>query len=122
MRKTAIFTIVAFAMSAFAQEGHPLTGTWVGDWTANPSQRNHITLVLSWEGNDKIGGVINPGPDSVQIQAFVVDYAKWSFRFEAEAKDAGGKPVRIEADGVFENLGSPNRKLCARQFGVWRRR
>ena len=115
MRRLALFLCVAIAASAFAQEGHPLTGTWTGDWGAGPAQRNHITLVIGWDGNDKISGVINPGPDSTPMQSIAVDYTKWTVRIEAEAKDAAGRPVRIEAEGRFEDLGSPHRKL----IGKW---
>src|SRR5262245_57024510 len=47
-------SLILFFLSAlvplFAQEGHPLTGTWSGDWGPTPTQRNHVTLVMSWDG------------------------------------------------------------------------
>jgi hypothetical protein len=69
---------------------------------------------MNWDGNEKIAGVINPGPDSVPIQTIVVDYTNWTVRIEAETKDASGKPVRIDAEGKFENLGLPNRRLTGK--------
>jgi hypothetical protein len=49
-----------------------------------------------------------------------VDYTKWIVRIEAETKDATGKPVRIQAEGAVEDLGSPHRRLVGKwtQGGV----
>ena len=114
MRRRVLFVFLAAAVSAFAQEGHPLTGTWTGSWGANPAQRNHITLVMNWDG-DKVTGVINPGLDSVTLQSVFVDYSRWIVRIGADTKDAAGVPVRIEAEGELEDMGSPHRKL----IGTW---
>jgi hypothetical protein len=113
-RRTLFVCIAVIATTAFAQEGHPLSGTWTGDWGPSAAQRTHITLVMNWEG-DKITGVINPGPDSAPLNVFV-DYANWAVRIDAEAKDAAGKAVRIEAEGKLEEMGSARRKL----LGTWR--
>ena len=56
-------TCLSFMAPSFAQQGHPLTGTWNGDWGANPSQRTPVTLVMTWDGKD-VKGIVNPGPDS----------------------------------------------------------
>jgi len=114
MWKRVLFVCLAVAISSFAQEGHPLSGTWTGDWGSGNGPRNHITLVMNWDG-DKVTGVMNPGPDSVPLNVFV-DYSTWTVRLDAESKDTTGKAVGIEADGKLENLGSPRRKLV----GSWR--
>ena len=49
-----------------AQEGHPLTGTWAGDWGPTITQRTHLTLVMNWDGKN-ISGTINPGPDHARL-------------------------------------------------------
>src|SRR4030095_16469576 len=98
MWKRVLFVCLVVAISAFAQEGHPLSGTWTGDWGASAGSRNHLTLVMNWDG-DKVTGVMNPGPDSVSLNVFV-DYSTWAVRLDAEPKDdAAGKSVRIEAEG-----------------------
>src|ERR1019366_7769238 len=33
--------------AGFAQQGHPLTGTWSGDWGSSPTQRNQVTFVMN---------------------------------------------------------------------------
>jgi hypothetical protein len=118
MRKGAFligFLVWGVIAPALAQEGHPLTGTWAGDWGPTATQRNHITLVMNWDGQ-KVSGVLNPGPDSVTIGSIFVDVTTWTVRIEADAKDQSGKPVRIAAEGRLEDLSSYHRKL----IGSWR--
>lgn len=105
---------VALAAAATAQEGHPLSGTWSGEWTRGPEARSRITLVMNWDGK-AITGTINPGPDAADLSRVTVDYDKWTVRIEAERKDASGKPVRIVAEGTLDDLGSWHRTLT----GAW---
>jgi hypothetical protein len=97
-----------------AQEGHPLVGTWYGDWGPSPDQRNDVTLVMSWDGKN-IGGTINPGPDAVPFKVATLDSSTWTVQIEAEGKDPAGAIVRYTIEGKLENLGSYNRSLK----GTW---
>ena len=108
----ALLSAVAFG--GFAQQGHPLTGTWSGDWGAAPGQRTAVTFVLNWDGQ-KVTGIINPGPDSIPLTAVYLDVANWTVRFEADAKDASGKPAHIVAEGKLEDLASYHRTIK----GTW---
>ena len=101
--------------AGFAQQGHPLTGTWTGDWGPTATQRNPVTFVMNWDGQ-KVTGLINPGPDSIPISSVFVDVTNWTVRIEADAKDQSGKPVHISAEGRLEDLGSYHRTLA----GSWR--
>jgi hypothetical protein len=101
-------------VSASAQEGHPLTGTWSGDWGATATQRNHLTLVLSWDGKN-VTGTINPGPDAIKLGSVNLDVTNWTVRIEADGKDQAGKVVHISAEGKIEDLSSAHRKLA----GTW---
>jgi hypothetical protein len=115
MRKFIIsLAILLIAATALAQEGHPLTGTWSGDWGATATQRNHLTLVLSWDGKN-VTGTINPGPDAVQLGSVFLDVTNWTVRIEADGKDQAGKVVHISAEGKIEDLSSAHRKLA----GTW---
>ena len=115
MRKFIIsLAILLIAAAALAQEGHPLTGTWSGDWGATATQRNHLTLVLSWDGKN-VTGTINPGPDAVQLGSVFLDVTNWTVRIEADGKDQAGKVVHISAEGKIEDLSSAHRKLA----GTW---
>jgi hypothetical protein len=54
--------------AALAQEGHPLKGTWLGDWGPNRTTRNQVFITMDWDGKN-ISGVINPGTDNIPIRA-----------------------------------------------------
>ena len=119
MRSRTAATVCVIACAALsvglaAQEGHPLTGTWSGDWSATADKRTRITLVMTWDGK-AIAGTINPGPEAMTLGRVTVDYAKWTVRIEADGKDSSGKPVRVLADGRIEALGSWHRTLS----GTW---
>ena len=97
-----------------AQEGHPLTGTWSGDWGPAATTRTHLTVVMEWDGRN-VTGTINPGPDAVPLAAVRLDVTDWTVRIEAEAKDSSGRPVRIAAQGRLDDIGSWHRTLS----GTW---
>jgi hypothetical protein len=110
----ALSGLFLMGFPARAQEGHPLTGSWSGDWGPSLTQRNNITIVMDWEG-DKIGGFVLLGANSIPISNVVVDVTKWTVRLEAKGKDASG-PVEIAAEGQLENIGSAHRTIT----GSWR--
>ena len=93
--------------AALAQQGHPLTGTWSGDWGATATKRTPITLVLNWDGKN-VTGLINPGPDTIPITSVFVDVSTWTVRIEAAS-------AQITAEGKLEDLGSYHRTLT----GTW---
>ena len=110
----AILLLVATTLTASAQFGHPLKGTWSGDWGPSRDKRTHIVLELNWDGK-AITGNINPGPNAVPIQKASLDADKWLVHFEADGKDASGKVVRYLVDGKLENIGAYQRVLS----GTW---
>ena len=109
-----ILLLVATTVTASAQFGHPLKGTWSGDWGPSRDKRTHIVLELNWDGK-AITGNINPGPNAVPIQKASLDADKWLVHFEADGKDASGKVVRYLVDGKLENIGAYQRVLS----GTW---
>src|SRR5262249_52519349 len=119
MRTRSLYLIwlvagVAALTPLLAQEGHPLTGTWSGDWGPTPTQRTHLTLVMSWDGKS-VTGTINPGPDAIQLGSVILDVTSWTVRIEADGKDQSGKAVHISAEGKIDDLASAHRKLT----GSW---
>jgi hypothetical protein len=110
----AFLVLLTLSTSGLTQEGHPLTGTWYGDWGTSQTQRTQITVVMSWDGK-KVNGIIDPGPDSAPLTAVTLDSTKWTVHLEADRKDAAGNPVHIVADGKLENIGSYSRTLS----GTW---
>jgi hypothetical protein len=115
MQRFLWLACLAFVATAFAQEGHPLTGTWAGDWGPANNQRTHLTFVMNRDGTN-VTGVINPGPDAIPIGSVFVDFKDWTVRIEAETKDKAGAVVRITAEGKLEDIGSYHRRLV----GTWR--
>lgn len=121
MRAKTLFTVcflvsLMMAMQAFAQEGHPLKGTWLGDWGPSRTDRNQVTVVLDWDGK-AITGVINPGPDAIPLTKATLEPKGWMVHFEASTKDRSGKATNYVIDGKIENLGLYNRAIV----GTWNR-
>jgi hypothetical protein len=97
-----------------AQEGHPLTGTWTGDWGAAGADRTHVTVVMNWEGK-AITGLLNPGPDQAPLTSVTLDPPTWTVRIEADAKDASGRTGHVSAEGKLEDIASYHRTIT----GTW---
>jgi hypothetical protein len=120
MRRMLSIVAVAGALllpaSVQAQFGHPLKGSWTGEW--GPKEKpNRLLLNFEWDGKE-ITGVINPGPNAATVKSVVFDYtnpAAWGVKISAEGKDAAGKPVAITVDGKLENLGAYMKHL----HGTW---
>jgi len=111
---TSLSVALMLAAPALAQFGHPLKGTWSGDWGPTKENRTHVLLELNWDGK-AISGTINPGPKAVTLQKAEFDAPNWTVHLEAEGKDASGKPVPYVIDGKMTNIGSQNRVLA----GTW---
>jgi hypothetical protein len=107
MRRLLLLAVLL--LPAVAQQGHPLTGTWTGDW-GSATQRTPVTIVMDWDGKN-VTGIINPGPDSTPLKSVFVDVANWTVRIEAETKSA----QHITAEGKVEDIGSYHRTLR----GTW---
>ena len=110
----SLLTLLSLGVWTFAQEGHPLVGTWSGDWGPTPTHRNQVTIVMNWDGKN-VTGVINPGPDAIPMKVVTLDSTKWMVHIEADAKDSSGNPVHFIADGKLDNILSYKRTLA----GSW---
>ena len=110
----AVCLLTAFVASMYAQEGHPLKGTWLGDWGPSRTDRNQVTVVLDWDGK-AITGVINPGPDAIPLTKAALEPKGWVVHLEADAKNRAGRTVHYVIDGKIENLGLYNRSIA----GTW---
>ena len=113
MRGAVLLMAVPMA-AAFAQQGHPLVGSWSGDWGTNPDERHRVLLLLDYDG-DRITGVINPGRASVALTSATLDPQTWSVRLEAAASEQTGG-VRYLIEGRIENLGSITERTIV---GTW---
>jgi hypothetical protein len=41
---------------------------------------------MSWDGK-KVGGIVNPGPNSVPLGDVSIDFSSWTVRIQAAGKD-----------------------------------
>ena len=117
VRAFRFLTAAAFlfvAATAFAQFGHPIKGTWSGDWGTGAGNRTHVVLDLNWEGK-AITGSINPGADGVPLKIATLDPATWTVHLEGDGKDKSGASVHYVIDGKMQNLGAYNRFIT----GTW---
>ena len=114
VRVATLLVFFTFGAATAAQYGHPLTGTWSGDWGPTRETRNRLLLELTWDGK-AVTGTINPGPNAVPLQKASLDPSNWAVRFEAEAKDRSGRMIRYLVEGTLQNLGSYKRVLA----GTW---
>lgn len=68
----AAMACLAIAIPAFAQYGHPLKGSWSGEWWLVKGQNNRVLLDFNFAstgyGNTTLTGVLNPGPDQTPMQ------------------------------------------------------
>ena len=114
---TAVCLFVCFTLAslALAQEGHPMSGSWVGDWGLTPAQRNRVVVLLDWTGSALVG-TINPGPNAIPVRVATVNPKDWSLHMEADTKDAQGRAVAYVIDGKIDDVESYNRSIA----GTWR--
>jgi hypothetical protein len=114
VRVVGVVACLAVSGTALAQYGHPLKGSWSGDWGTSKENRTRVLVDLQWDGKD-ITGTINPGSDNVRLTKATLDPADWTVHLEADAKDGSGNVTRYVIDGKLENLGSFYRVIT----GTW---
>lgn len=119
LRYVVLLTCLALAASVVAQEGHPLVGSWHGDWGFDAQVRRDLTLVIDYTPDGvSVAGMANPGYDSATLQNIQVTIPKptdWNVSFTVELKDKSGRVTRYLAVGRLERIGSDRRTLT----GTW---
>jgi hypothetical protein len=119
VRTICLFACVALAVTASAQEGHPLVGSWHGNWGTGATARQDLTVIIDYtpDGAD-VAGIVNPGYEHAALQNIQVTIPKptdWIVKFEVEMKDKSGKATRYVAEGKLDKIGSDRRTLT----GSW---
>jgi hypothetical protein len=102
------------ALPVAAQEGHPMDGSWVGDWGPTKDQRTRVVVAMEWTGKELIA-TINPGQNAIKAKVARVNPVDWSVHIEADGKDAQGRPVAYVIDGKVDDIGTYNRSIA----GTW---
>ena len=103
------------SVPAVAQEGHPLKGSWVGEWGPAKTHSDDLLMVLSWDGK-AITGMVNPGTDNMSIKAASLTPEGWVVKFEFDGKDEKGAALTYTMDGKLENIAFANRSIT----GTWK--
>jgi hypothetical protein len=119
VRTICFLACFALAATISAQEGHPLVGSWHGDWGTGSVGRQDLTVIIDYtpDGAD-VSGIANPGYDHAPLQNIQVNIPKptdWNIKFEVELKDKAGKATRYIAEGKLDKIGSDRRTLT----GTW---
>src|SRR4026208_1658143 len=104
-RSVIVAVCVLMASNAVAQYGHPLKGSWSGDWGPNKDQRTRVLLQMQWDGK-AITAAINPGPNALALTTASLHPQTRQVHLEARG---------IVLDGKVENIGSAHRVLS----GTW---
>ena len=110
----SLFAGFILVVPALAQEGHPMSGSWVGDWGPTKDQRTRVVVAIEWTGKE-LTATINPGPNAIKAKVARVNPIDWSLHIEADAKDAQGRPATYVIDGKIDDLGTYNRSI----IGTW---
>jgi hypothetical protein len=98
-----------------AQEGHPLVGSWHGDWgPAESLDRKDLTVIMDWDGTS-VTGLVNPVTDRAGLENARLDSSDWTVHFEVDLRSESGGTIRCVADGRLDRLGSDRRTL----EGTW---
>ena len=106
--------MAVLAATLLAQEGHPLRGTWHGNWGPNAKDRTDVTLVMDWDG-DNVTGILNPGLRVSMLQKTSLNAATLEFHFEVDVKERSGATIHAVVDAKIEDVTNPRRGLA----GTW---
>jgi len=105
----AVGALAIFVQNVGAQEGHPLTGSWHGEWTQG-KQKTPIVMFMKWNNKD-VEGTLNPGKNGAPLKKVTVDYDTWTVHIETDTKDG----QHVVADGKMADIGSYHRTIK----GTW---
>jgi len=114
LRLVCLLGLTGMSSLCLAQEGHPLSGTWLGDWGTQESSQHFLTLIMEWDGT-AISGQANPGPNTTSIGQITLHSADWSVSIDMPMKDDNGTQIQFKGQGKLENLGAQTRTLN----GTW---
>jgi hypothetical protein len=120
----SIAALLLLGLPLIAQFGHPLKGSWSGEWWLKKGEENRVLLDFDWDGK-ALSGMLNPGTDNATMQKLslqtppVENVSKamdpWVLHFEADVKDSSGKMVHYVVDGKLQNIGAYNKFIT----GTW---
>lgn len=104
-----ILILLLLPLAGYAQEGHPLKGTWRGE-IAMADAPVPVVIIMDYK-NDGLTGMINPGRNSFNFSEAELDAPNWTLTANAVSRD--GMNVSFEA--VLHEIGARNRYM----EGTW---
>ena len=111
---SAVAAMLLAVGPAFGQQGHPLAGSWHGEW-GPPGNRMDLTVIIDWDGQ-RVTGLVNPVTDRTRLENVTLDSGDWTVRFEVEVTGPSDRMLNCVAEGGLDRLGSDRRTLA----GTWR--
>ena len=102
--------LILFATAIWPQEGHPLSGSWHGEWHPKPDKKVPVLIFMQWNSK-AVEGAINPGRNAAPLKMVDLNAENWTVHLEADTKD--GKHIVI--DGKLADIGSYHRTIT----GTW---
>ena len=114
----AVFLILFAGISAwtFAQEGHPLDGTWSGDRIIN-GDKIRVLLIMRLLPDQEIEGTLIENGARIPLNNVTLNPENWSVNIQAQGENRAGDSVNYSVEGVIENLGSSFDRTIV---GTWR--
>jgi len=103
------------AVPLWAQHGHPLVGSWRGDWGTSATERTRLLLTLEFGVDQVIAGAIFENGQRIPLTSAMLDPDTWTVTLTAERVD-GDRTIRYLIEGRIENLGSTTERAIA---GRW---
>ena len=111
-----LFALLLLSVSVFiyAQEGHPLTGTWSGDRVSNGT-KVRLLLIMDLQPDQKIEGMLIENGARIPLD-ITLNPEDWSVSIIAQGQNRAGDAVNYQANGVIENVGTANQRMIV---GTW---
>lgn len=106
----ALVLVAAGALSALAQHGHPLQGSWSGDWQGSGGQTARLLILIDFNADQVISGNIIEGGVRVPITTGVLDPEGWKVQLGGSGADRAGNQLALSIEGSIENIGSPTQR------------
>lgn len=109
---TLLATLV-YTPVLYAQEGHPVKGSWIGVWDGNEVHGRSLLVIMDWDG-EQISGIINPGTDNIEITEATLDPDGWVVTINTDHEEDGER-YRYQLEGTISNIEQANRSIS----GTW---
>ncbi len=92
--------VVSLAVPGSLAQSDPVTGTWYGDWGPSQYDRNDVVVELTWDGSS-LKGVVNPGPNAIELSNASFDPATGMVKMEADAQSFRGE-IHYTIEGTLD--------------------